>query len=143
MLNFFKKKKPKEFNIQCATNYLKINEHIVNFPCNKKDVINILGEPTRKIYSGNEYMIWDKFGFLCSVNENNEILSLSVYQENSNPSEYVPQTNFYGKLFLEEKDITFKEFCKIGLGKIAIHRLGSEKETRYGFSIGINHNFKN
>ncbi|MCH2031914.1 MAG: hypothetical protein MK202_00215 [Tenacibaculum sp.] len=142
MLKFFKKKKQKEFNIQCATDYLKINEHMLDFPCTHEDLTKIFGEPTRKISSSNEYLIWDEFGFLCSVNDNDQILSLSVYQGNNNPSEYVPQTSFYGKLFFEEDDITYNEFSKIGLGKIAIHRLGSETETRFGFSIGVNNDFK-
>jgi hypothetical protein len=143
MLKFFKKKKQKEFTITCATDYLKINEHSLDFPCKYNDLINILGEPSRKINSSNEYLIWDVFGFLCSINESGDILSLSVYQDHNNVSEYVPKNGFNGKLFFEEDDITFKEFIKIGLGKIAIHRLGSESETRFGFSVGVNNDYKN
>lgn len=142
MLKFFKKKKQKEFTINCATDYLKINEYLLDFPCKDSDLLAVFGEPTRKISSSNEYLIWDEYGFLCSVNDNNQIVSLRVYQGTNNPSEYVPQKSFSGKLFLEEDDITFNEFSKIGLGKIAIHRLGSENETRFGFSIGVNNNYK-
>ncbi|CAL2094895.1 hypothetical protein [Tenacibaculum sp. 190524A05c] len=142
MLKFFKKKKQKEFNIHCSTDFLKVNDHLLNFPCIYSDLLTIFGEPTRKIDSSNEYLIWDDFGFSCSINENDQILSLSVYQGNNNPSEYVPQKSFNGKLFFEEDDITYNEFSKIGLGKIAIHRLGSESETRFGFSIGINNDYK-
>ncbi|MFY7671682.1 hypothetical protein ACOSP6_11410 [Tenacibaculum sp. MEBiC06402] len=142
MFKFFKKKKQKEFTIRCSTDHLKINEDTLNFPCVYDNLFSVLGEPSRKINSSNEYLIWDEYGFLCSVNENGEILSLSVYQANNNVSEYVPKNGFNGKLFFEEDDITFKEFSKIGLGKIAIHRLGSESETRFGFSIGINNDYK-
>lgn len=142
MLKFFKKKKQKEFTIKCATNYVKINEHLLDLPCTNEDLLTIFGEPTRKINSSNEYLIWDEFGFLCSVNGNGKILSISVYQGTNNPSEYIPQKSFSGKLFFENDDITFNEFSKIGLGKIAIHRLGSENETRFGFSISVNNDYK-
>jgi hypothetical protein len=142
MFTLFKKKKLKEYTISCATDSLQINDTEINFPCEPKDLINVFDNPSREIENSNKYLIWDDYGLSCTVNENETILSLNVYQENKSPSEYVPKKGFNGKLFFEEKDITFKEFSKIGLGKIAIHRLGSESETRFGFSIGVNTDYK-
>lgn len=142
MFSIFKKKKIKEFTIQCETNVIQINDTALHFPCSIDDLTQVFDQPTRNINTSYQYAIWDDFGFSCSINENQKIVSLNVYQGNDNPSDYVPKKPFTGKLFLEEEDITFNEFSKIGLGKIAIHRLGSESETRFGFSIGVNTEYK-
>ncbi|CAM1345207.1 DUF7738 domain-containing protein [Tenacibaculum amylolyticum] len=141
MLNLFKKKKQKEFIIHCNTDSLLINDTMLDFPTNHVRLTAIFGEPTRRIASTNEYLIWDDYGFSCTIQGDNTILSVNVYQSN-NVSEYVAKKPFTGKLYLEDKDITYNEFGKIGLGKVAIHRLGSENETRFGFSIGINKDYK-
>ncbi len=141
MLKFLKKKKKKEFIIVCKTNEIFINDINLNFPTTIEQLITIFGEPTRRIHNSSQYVIWDNFGISCSLKNDNEILSISVYQSN-NVSEYVAKKPFTGKLFLEEEEITFGEFSKIGLNKIAIHRLGSESENRFGFSIGVNNDYK-
>ncbi len=141
MFNFFKKKKQKEIIIICKTNEVFINDVPLNFPTTIEQLITIFGEPSRRIDSSDQYIIWDNFGISCSLKGYNEILSISAYQSN-NVSEYVSKKPFTGKLFLEEEEITFTEFSKIGLSKVAILRLGSESENRFGFSIGVNNDYK-
>ncbi len=143
MFSIFKKKKQKYFIINCNTDSVLINGTALSFPTNLNKLVEVLGEPSRRISTTKEYIIWDDYGFACSLRDRdeNEILAINVYQTN-NVSEYVPKKPYTGTLFFEDDDITFNEFSKIGLGSIAILRLGSEHETRFGFSIGINNDYK-
>ncbi|TCI90034.1 DUF7738 domain-containing protein [Tenacibaculum sp. M341] len=140
MLKFLKKKKTKEINIVCKTNEVIINDIKINFPTTTEELIAVFEEPSRKIEGTNQYLIWDDLGISCTIKGDNEILSINVYQSN-NISEYVAQKPFAGKLYLEEDEITFSDFSKIGLNTVAIHRLGSESENRFGFSVGINNEY--
>lgn len=142
MFKLFKKKKLKDFTIICKTNSIMVNDVELSFPTTYNTLVEIFGDPSRKIDGSNEYIIWDDYGFSCSVNDSQAILAVNVYQSN-NVSTYVAKKPFKGKLYFDDKDITYTEFGKIGLGKVAIHRLGSEHETRFGFSIGINNDYKN
>ncbi|WP_075343068.1 DUF7738 domain-containing protein [Tenacibaculum agarivorans] len=141
MFTIFKKKKQKHFIINCNTDSILVNGTALTFPTQYQNLVEVFGEPTRTINSSSEYIIWDDFGISCSLKSDDHIVSINVYQS-SNTSEYVPKKPYTGTLFFEEEDITFNEFSKIGLGKVAIHRLGSENETRFGFSIGINNDYK-
>lgn len=141
MFSIFKKKKQKYFIINCKTDNILINGVPLLFPTNYENLVAVFGEPTRTINSSKKHIIWDDYGISCSLKSDTEILAINVYQKN-NLSEYVPKKPYTGTLFFDEEDITFDEFSKIGLGKIAIHRLGSEKETRFGFSLGINNDYK-
>lgn len=141
MFSIFKKKKQKYFIINCNTDSVLINGTPLSFPTNYSTLVEVLGEPSRTISTTKEYVIWDDYGFACSLKDSDEIVAINVYQGN-NISEYVPKKPYTGTLFFEDDDITFNEFSKIGLGKIAILRLGSENETRFGFSIGVNNDYK-
>ncbi|WP_299680876.1 hypothetical protein [uncultured Tenacibaculum sp.] len=141
MFTIFKKKKQKYFIINCNTDSILVNGTPLTFPTEFENLVEIFGEPSRTIDSSSKYVIWDDFGVSSSLKDDDKIVSINVYQ-NINTSEYVPKKPYNGTLFFEEEDITFNEFSKIGLGKIAIHRLGSENETRFGFSLGINNDYK-
>ncbi|SNR15189.1 DUF7738 domain-containing protein [Tenacibaculum jejuense] len=141
MFTIFKKKKQKYFIINCNTDSILVNGTPLTFPTDFENLVEIFGKPSRTINSSSEYVIWDDYGVSSSLKDDNKIVSINVYQ-NINASEYVPKKPYTGTLFFEEEDITFNEFSKIGLGKIAIHRLGSENETRFGFSLGINNDYK-
>lgn len=138
MLSFLKKKKRPQIKIVCKTDETFINDKNVNFPTSYNKLIEILGEPSRKIEKSKHYAFWDSIGVFCGYTNEDEILSINVHQIKKSKSEYDTKKQFTGKLFLDDEDITNNEFSKISLGSIAIHRLGSEKEIRYGFSISAN-----
>ncbi len=142
MFNFLKKKKIQNFTVNCKTDSIYINDTNINFPTTYQTLLSILKEPTRQITTSKNYCIWDDFGISCSFENKENILSINFYQNKDKVSEYVAKKQFTGDLFLEDENITYSEFGKIGLGKIAIHRLGSEHETRFGFSIGVNNDYK-
>ncbi|WP_233882049.1 hypothetical protein, partial [Tenacibaculum piscium] len=70
------------------------------------------------------------------------ILSINAYQYTNNNiknnSIYATKKLFSGELYLNDERITYSEFGKISLGKVAIHRLGKETDFRLGFNVGIN-----
>lgn len=140
MFNFFKKKK-KDYIINCKTNEILINDILIVFPTNYDTLVEVFGAPTRELQKSKNYMIWDNDGVLCSYTNPNEILSIDFYQNNPTKSEYNTKKQFNGTLFLNNESITNSEFSKIALGNLAIHRLGSENEIRFGFSLGINNNY--
>lgn len=137
MFNFFKKKR-KTFVINCKTDDIIINDISITFPTNYDMLVTVFGKPTRELQKSKNYMIWDNDGILCSYTNPNEILSISFNQSNKTKSEYNTAEQFKGSLLLNSESITNSEFGKIALGKLAIHRLGSEKDIRYGFSLGVN-----
>jgi len=143
MFNFFRKKKVIDLIIKCDTDVIVINEKPITFPTNYSTLISVLGNPDRKLEKTNHYIIWDNHGVFCGYTDNDNILSINVYQNKQDRSEYNTKKQFKGKLLLNDEEITNSEFSKIPLGKIAIHRLGSESEIRFGFSIGINKVYKN
>lgn len=138
MFSFFKKKEAPKITISCKTDEVTINDKKVDFPSNYKKLIEVLGEPTREIEKNKYYIFWDSIGVFCGFTDKNNILSISVHQIKKSKSEYDTKEQFIGKLFLNDEDITNNEFSKISLGSIVIHRLGGEKEIRYGFSISTN-----
>ena len=87
-------------------------------------------------------MFWDDHGVFYGSNDVNNVLSIKFFQNKKDTSEYNTKNQFQGKLFLEDENITYEEFVTIPLGKAIIHRLGSESETRFGFSIGANLDYK-
>ena len=141
MFQFFKKKKIPQPIIKCNTDIITIDDKIISFPTNYSTLIDILGTPTRELTKSNNYMIWDTKGVLCSYTDKDAILSINIYQNKQDKTEYNTKNQFLGKLFLEDEEITHNEFGKISLGNVAIHRLGSENSIREGFSIGINKNY--
>ena len=141
MFSFFKKKKVQQLTIKCSTDSILINEKPISFPTDYNSLIQILGEPSRKIEKSNIYLFWDDYGVFYGSNDLNNVLSINIYQNKKDKSEYNTKNQFKGTLFLDDEDITNSEFVKIGLGKVVIHRLGSESETRFGFSIGVNHDY--
>lgn len=141
MFKFFKKKR-KVYTIDCKTDEIFINEQPITFPTQYDTLISIFGEPTRELQKSKNYVIWDKDGILCSYTNPNKILSISIHQNNTTKSEYNTKQQFIGNLLLNSENITNNEFSKIALGKLAIHRLGSEKEIRFGFSLGVNNNYE-
>lgn len=141
MFNFFKKKR-KNFIINCKTDEITINDVNLTFPTNYQTLVTVFGEPTRELEKSKNYMIWDKDGILCSYTNPKEILSIDFYQNNPTKSEYNTKKQFKGTLFLNYESITNNEFSKIALGSLAIHRLGSENEIRFGFSLGVNNIYK-
>jgi hypothetical protein len=138
MFKFFRKKKVIDLIIKCDTDHVSINEKPITFPTNYNSLISILGNPDRELEKTNRYMIWDNYGVFCGYTDKDKILSINVYQNKKDKSQYNTKKQFKGKLLLNEEEITNSEFSKIPLGKIAIHRLGSESEIRFGFSLGIN-----
>lgn len=142
MLNFLRKKK-KLIIIGCKTDEIIINGKSLHFPTDKNAIIDCFGSPSRTLEKSKNYLFWDAIGIQCSFTDENNILSISFYQNKKDKSEYNTKKQFIGKLFLNDENITYKEFGKIALGNIAIHRLGSENENRFGFSIGINEDYKN
>ncbi len=143
MFKFLKKKKVKELVIKCDTDTVLINEKPIIFPTNYDTLIAVLGKPERELTKTNHYMIWDQFGIFCGYTDKNEILSINIYQNKQDRSEYNSKKQFKGKLLLNNEEITNNEFGKISLGTVAIHRLGSENEIRFGFSLGINKVYTN
>lgn len=141
MLNFFKKKK-KYIIINCKTDEVLVNNVKLTFPTNYNTLVEIFGKPTRELKKSKNYMIWDSEGILCAYNNPEGILSVSFHQNNKTKSEYNTKSQFKGGLFLNLENITNNEFSKIPLGSIAIHRLGSESEIRFGFSLGVNNDYK-
>ncbi|CAM1349342.1 DUF7738 domain-containing protein [Tenacibaculum crassostreae] len=142
MFNFLKKKKVKNLVIECDTDMVSINKKSLTFPTDYDTLITILGKPSREITRSNNYMIWDAHGVFCGYTDGDNILSINIYQNKKDKSEYNTKKQFNGKLFLNNEEITNNEFGKIPLGKIAIHRLGSENEIRFGFSLGVNRDYK-
>lgn len=140
MFNFFKKKR-KKHTISCDTDTILVNDVALDFPTNYDKLIAIFGTPTRELQKSKQYLIWDEDGVLCGYNDANEILSINFYQNKKDKSEYNTKKQFIGSLIFNEKDISNNEFDKIAIGKYAIHRLGSESEIRFGFSLGINNNY--
>ena len=138
MFNLFKKKKVKNLVIKCNTDSILIDEKPINFPTNHDNLTSILGVPSREINKASQYLFWDDYGIFCGYSDKNEILSINVYQNKKDTSEYNTKNQFKGKLLLNNEEITYNEFGKISLGKIAIHGLGRESESRFGFSLGIN-----
>ena len=55
MLKFFKKKKQTNFNIKCATDYVKINEHMLDFPCSNEDLTKIFGSQVFFLFLDKRY----------------------------------------------------------------------------------------
>lgn len=142
MLNFFKKKKIKHLTIKCGTDYITVNDQIISFPTNYNTLSTVFGKPSREIQKSNHYIIWDDYGIFCGTNDLNNILSINFYQNKKDKTEYNTKKQFKGDLFLNDEKITNSEFGKIALGKVVIHRLGSESETRFGFSLGANMDYK-
>ena len=143
MFKFLKKKKVKDLVIKCDTDTIIINEKPIVFPTNYDALIAVLGKPEREITKTNHYMIWDQYGVFCGYTNKDEILSINIYQNKQDRSEYNSKKQFKGKLLLNGEEITNNEFNKISLGNVAIHRLGRENEIRFGFSLGINNIYKN
>ncbi len=143
MFSFFKRKKVQELVIKCDTDAIFINDNEVSFPTSYTQLIDVFGKPSRFLNKSNNYAIWDLQGIFCGFTDENNILSINIYQSKKDKSEYNTKKQFTGKLFLNDEEITHSEFGKIGLGKVAIHRLGSENENRFGFSLGVNRDFKN
>ena len=139
MFKFFTKKK--YIIINCATDQVLIDGRHLMFPTNYNTLIETFGKPSRELQNSKNYMFWDSLGIFCAYNKADEILSINFYQNNRIKSEYNTKQQFSGGLFFNSKNITNNEFSKISLGKVAIHRLGSESETRFGFSLGINNNY--
>ncbi len=139
MFNFFKKKK--NIIISCKTDNILVNNKTLHFPTNYQTLIEVFGKPNREIEKSKNYILWDKKGIFCSYTNPDEILSICFYQNNKTRSNYNTKKQFKGELLLNNKTITHSEFSKISLGNVVIHRLGSEKETRFGFSLGVNTNY--
>ncbi|CAM1365782.1 conserved hypothetical protein [Tenacibaculum sediminilitoris] len=142
MFNFFKKKKEKSLTIVCDTDIIHINNKPLTFPTNYTTLIDILGKPSRELKKSNDYIIWDVHGVFCGYTDKDSILSINIYQNKEDRSEYNTKKQFKGKLILNDEEITNNEFGKISLGKVAIHRLGRENDTRFGFSIGVNRDYR-
>jgi len=142
MFKFFKKKKITPLVIKCNTDTITINDKELSFPTTYNKLIDVLGNPSREIKKSNTYVLWDDHGIFYGSNDFNNVLSINIYQNKKDRSEYNTKNQFTGSLFLDDEDITNKEFGKIALGKVVIHRLGSESETRFGFSIGANIEYK-
>ncbi len=139
MFQFFSKKR--YIIINCLTDEVLIDGSTLEFPTNYHTLIETFGKPNRELQRDKSYMFWDSLGIICAYNNPDEILSVNFYQNNTIKSEYNTKQQFTGGLFFNSKNITNNEFSKISLGKVAIHRLGSESETRFGFSLGVNNNF--
>ncbi|CAM1350530.1 hypothetical protein [Tenacibaculum ascidiaceicola] len=142
MFNFLKKKKVKSLTIVCDTDVIHINSKALTFPTNYDALVEVLGKPSRELKKSNDYIIWDTHGIFCGYTERDNILSINIYQNKKDRSEYNTKKQFKGKLFLNNEEITNNEFGKIPLGKVAIHRLGRESDTRFGFSLGVNRDYK-
>jgi len=142
MFSFFKKKKVNHLTVKCSTEGITINDKPISFPTDYNTLIDILGEPSRKIEKTNTYVLWDDYGVFYGSNNLNKVLSIKFLQNKEDNTEYNTKNQFKGSLFLDDENITHNEFVKIPLGKMVIHRLGSETETRFGFSIGANLDFK-
>lgn len=140
MFQFFTKKK-KYIIINCITDEVLIDGRKLMFPTNYNTLIETFGKPSRELQKSKNYMFWDALGIFCAYNDADEILSVNFYQNNKMKSEYNTKQQFTGGLFFNSKNITNKEFGKISLGNVAIHRLGSESEVRFGFSLGVNNDF--
>lgn len=141
MLSFFRKKKKTKITIICNTDHVIVNDKKLTFPTNYKELIKVLGTPSREIEKSKQYVFWDSVGIFCGYTDKNEILSIHIHQIKKDKSEYNTKEQFIGNLLLNNQNITNNEFSKIPLGAIAIHRLGSENEIRYGFSIGVNNSY--
>lgn len=128
--------------IECDTDVVSINKKTLTFPTDYDTLITVLGKPSREITKSNNYMIWDSHGVFCEYTDSDNILSINIYQNKEDKREYNTKKQFKGKLFLNSEEITNNKFRKIPLGKIAIHRLGSEHEIRFGFSLGVNRDYK-
>lgn len=142
MLKFFRKKKVKNLVIKCVTDLITINEEPIVFPTSYQNLTKILGKPSREIKKSNTYILWDNIGVFCGFTDENNILSINIYQNKLDESEYNTKKQFKGDLYFNDENITNNEFGKIALGKVVIHRLGSESETRFGFSLGVNVEYK-
>lgn len=138
MFSFLKKKRIPEITIICKTDTILINDQSISFPASYSQLVKILGEPSRELKKSKNYVFWDEIGIFCGYTDQNKILSIHIHQIKKNKTEYDTKQQFTGELFLNDENITNNEFSKISLGSITIHRLGSEKEIRYGFSLSIN-----
>lgn len=142
MFKFLKKKKVKHLTIKCSTNSITIDDNPISFPTDYNSLVQVLGKPSREIIKTNTYLMWDDFGIFYGSNDLDNVLSIKFFQSKKDTSEYNTKKQFQGSLFLDDEEITNSEFSKIALGKYVIHRLGSENETRFGFSIGANLDYK-
>jgi len=142
MFNFFKKKKTQPLTIKCTTDGITINDQPISFPTDYNTLTQVLGKPSREIKKSNTYLLWDDYGIFYGSNDLNNVLSIKFFQNKKDKSEYNTKKQFKGELFLEDENITHSEFSTIILGKNVIHRLGSENETRFGFSLGANLDYK-
>jgi len=140
MFQFFTNKK-KFIIINCISDEVSIDGRKLVFPTNYNTLVETFGKPSRELQSTKNYVFWDSLGITCAYTNADEILSVNFYQNNKIKSTYNTKQQFKGGLFFNSKNITNKEFGKISLGKVAIHRLGSESEIRFGFSLGINNNY--
>ena len=77
--------------------------------------------------------------YVNAISSDHEFLGLQAYMDRIDARTPPASRNDPREETVER--VTLK-FGKIGLGKVAIHRLGSENETRFGFSIGINKDYK-
>ncbi len=136
MFSFFKKKK-KNFLINCTTDTITINNETINFPTNYDTLTHVFGKPSREIFNDKNYIFWDKYGVFCGCSDKNKIISINFFQNRKDSSKYNTKKQFKGELFLNNDTITNNEFETINLGNVAIHRLGSVQEIRYGFSLGL------
>lgn len=143
MLSFFKRKKKLDITINCTTNSININNKDVSFPTNHDTLVELFGKPTRQVSRSKEYSLWDNLGILCSYVTPDRIVSINFFQNKKDSSEFNTKKQFKGKIFLIDEEITNNEFHKIALEKYAIHRLGRETEIRFGFSVGLNNEYKN
>ena len=142
MFSFLKRKKVKPLTIKCSTDYITINDQPISFPTDYNTLISVLGVPSREIKKTNTYVLWDDYGIIYGSNNVKNVLSINIFQNKKDTTEYNTKKQFSGSLFLNDENITHGEFGKIVLGKNVIHRLGSENETRIGFSLGVNLNYK-
>ncbi|ALU75377.1 hypothetical protein [Tenacibaculum finnmarkense] len=140
--NFFKKKKAEKIIIKCDIDFITINETPITFPTNYTTLVAILGKPERELQTTNHYLFWDIHGIYCSYTNSNHILSINAYQYTNNNIKtkniYTTKKLFKGELYLNNQPITYSEFGKIPLGKVAIHRLGTDNDFRLGFNLGVN-----
>lgn len=139
MFSFLKKKKKQVITIDCKTDKILINNKEIILPTNHQDLISILGEPTRITKNTDKtYIFWDDLGIFCGYVNPEKIISISFLQKIKSVTNYKPKKPFSGNLFFNNEDITNEEFIKISFGKYVIHRLGPEREIRYGFTISAN-----
>lgn len=138
MFSFFRRKKKQVIDIDCKTDIILINNNEISLPTNFQNLVTIFGEPQRKTANTDKmYVFWDNLGIFCGYVTPEKIISVSFLQKIQSATNYKPKKPFTGSLLFNDENITNDEFTKIGFGKYVIHRLGSEREIRYGFTIGV------